>query len=53
MFGIFMRIFAIRLILNWLYFALLESSSSQATLGKKALGLEVQDLREMNKFWPR
>ncbi|MGA7624186.1 MAG: RDD family protein [Candidatus Acidiferrales bacterium] len=44
MFGIFMRIFAIRLILNWLYYALLESSSWQATLGKKALGLEVTDL---------
>lgn len=28
----------------WLYYALLESSAWQATLGKKALGLEVVDL---------
>lgn len=27
--------------INWLYFALQDSSSSQATLGKKALGLKV------------
>jgi uncharacterized RDD family membrane protein YckC len=32
------------LIVAWLYFALLESSSWQATLGKKALGLYVTDL---------
>jgi uncharacterized RDD family membrane protein YckC len=38
------RMALIRLVLNWLYFALLESSSWQATLGKKALGLEVTDL---------
>lgn len=35
----------IRFILNWLYYALLESSAWQATLGKKALGLEVTDLQ--------
>lgn len=29
---------------NWLYYALLESSAWQATIGKKALGLEVTDL---------
>ena len=29
---------------NWVYFAVLESSSWRATLGKKALGLEVLDL---------
>jgi uncharacterized RDD family membrane protein YckC len=34
----------LRLMLNWLYFSLLESSAWQATLGKKALGLEVTDL---------
>jgi uncharacterized RDD family membrane protein YckC len=28
----------------WLYFALLESSSRQATLGKMALGIKVTDL---------
>lgn len=31
-------------IINWLYFALLESSSMQGTLGKKALGMIVTDL---------
>lgn len=30
--------------INWLYFALLESSSMQGTLGKKALGMIVTDL---------
>lgn len=34
----------VRLVLNWLYFAVFESSPWQATLGKKALGLEVTDL---------
>ena len=36
---------AIGIVLNWLYFAILESSSWQATLGKKALGLVVTDLQ--------
>ena len=30
--------------LGWLYFALMESSKTQATLGKMALGLKVTDL---------
>ena len=30
-------------IMNWLYFALMESSSKQATLGKMALGIVVTD----------
>lgn len=34
----------IGMILNWLYFTLLESSSKQATLGKMALGIIVTDL---------
>jgi len=38
------RLTLIRTVLNWLYYALLESSAWQATLGKKALGLEVTDL---------
>jgi len=38
------RLALLRMILNWLYYALLESSAWQATLGKKALGLEVTDL---------
>lgn len=33
------------LVAKWLYFALLESSTWQATLGKKALGLSVTDLQ--------
>ena len=32
-------------LVNWLYSALLESSSYQATLGKMALGLKVTDLQ--------
>jgi len=30
--------------LNWLYFTLMESSSTQATIGKMALGIKVADL---------
>ena len=33
------------LLVNWLYYALMESSARQATLGKSALGLTVTDLR--------
>ena len=32
------------LAIQWLYFALMESSKNQATLGKMALGLRVTDL---------
>ena len=32
------------LILNWLYYALQESSPAQATIGKRALGIKVVDL---------
>ena len=38
------RLAVAALVVNWLYYALLESSSWQATLGKKALGLQVTDL---------
>ena len=37
-------ILVISLVASWLYWALMESSSWQATLGKKALGLRVTDL---------
>ncbi len=37
-------VFAALLIGPWLYFALMESSSWQATLGKRALGMRVTDL---------
>ena len=47
------------LALKWLYWALMESSSWQATLGKKALGLYVTDLegkratfgKASGRFW--
>jgi uncharacterized RDD family membrane protein YckC len=38
------RLALLRMVLHWLYYSLLESSAWQATLGKKALGLEVTDL---------
>jgi uncharacterized RDD family membrane protein YckC len=37
-------LFVIYVVASWLYWALMESSSWQATLGKKALGLRVTDL---------
>jgi uncharacterized RDD family membrane protein YckC len=39
-----LRLILLRTVLHWLYYSLLESSAWQATLGKKALGLEVTDL---------
>jgi len=39
-----LRLTLLRTVLHWLYYSLLESSAWQATLGKKALGLEVTDL---------
>jgi uncharacterized RDD family membrane protein YckC len=38
------KFFLVIVVLEWLYYALLESSAWRATLGKKALGLEVTDL---------
>ncbi|MGH9735479.1 MAG: RDD family protein [Candidatus Acidiferrales bacterium] len=38
------RLFLLRMAINWLYYALFESSAWQATIGKKALGLTVTDL---------
>ena len=40
-YGIFMLIY---LVASWLYFALMESSAKQATLGKMAVGIIVTDL---------
>jgi len=34
----------ISIVINWLYFAIMESGTGQATIGKKALGLKVTDL---------
>ncbi|HEX5426426.1 MAG TPA: RDD family protein [Candidatus Acidoferrales bacterium] len=38
------RLALLRIVVNWLYYALFESSAWQATIGKKALGLTVTDL---------
>jgi uncharacterized RDD family membrane protein YckC len=42
--GSFSKLIILGIVIKWLYYALLESSSWQATLGKKALGLEVTDM---------
>ena len=34
----------INLVITWLYYALLESGESQATIGKRAVGLKVTDM---------
>ena len=38
------HLFLLRIVVDWLYYALFESSAWQATIGKKALGLTVTDL---------
>ncbi|MCI0707599.1 MAG: RDD family protein [Ignavibacteriae bacterium] len=43
-FGGMMLVGLIFFVLQWLYFALMESSSKQATLGKMALGIVVTDM---------
>ncbi len=42
--GVILGIYALFFPSWWLYFALMESSSSQATLGKKLLGIKVTDI---------
>ena len=42
--GIFLILIPLTIAVTWLYFALMESSIRQATLGKMALGLFVTDL---------
>src|SRR5437870_2731225 len=42
--GLFVLLYIALLVGTWLYFALMESSSSQATLGKMALGIRVTDV---------
>jgi len=42
--SVILPLVAISLVGGWLYYALMESSSWQATLGKRALGLQVTDL---------
>lgn len=43
---------SLSIVLNWLYFAGMESSMGQATLGKKAMGIIVTDMdgRQIS-FW--
>ncbi|MGI6496011.1 MAG: RDD family protein [Kiritimatiellia bacterium] len=49
------------MVLNWLYFTLLESSPAQATLGKMALGIQVTDMngnrigfaRANGRYWSK
>jgi len=43
--GFFALGFMVGGVVAWLYYALLESSPKQATLGKQALGIVVTDLR--------
>ena len=45
LFGSMARLFFVGLILDWLYYALTESSAWQGTVGKKVLGLRVTDLQ--------
>jgi uncharacterized RDD family membrane protein YckC len=42
--GLYLGFILIYTIAGWLYYALMESSANQATLGKKALGIVVTDL---------
>lgn len=42
--GAFSKFIVLGVVIEWLYYALLESSAWQATIGKKTLGLEVTDL---------
>ena len=44
LFGSIARVAMAALVVQWLYYSLLESSTWQGTLGKKALGLQVTDL---------
>ncbi len=44
LFGGMARLFFVGLVLDWLYYALLESSAWQGTVGKKVLGLRVTDM---------
>ena len=43
-FGFIFGFFGIIFVVSWLYYALSESSSWQATLGKKILNLKVTDI---------
>ncbi len=42
--GMVLLLAVVSLVINWLYFALMEASAKQATVGKLALGIKVTDL---------
>ncbi len=44
LFGLIFFTALISIVITWLYFALMESSSKQGTLGKMALGIKVTDI---------
>jgi uncharacterized RDD family membrane protein YckC len=58
---IYLTIFLLSVIMFWLYCSIMESSSKQATLGKKALNITVTDLegkrvsfgRATIRFWSK
>jgi len=58
---IFLTLAIFQVIILWLYWAAMESSSKQATVGKKALGIVVTDLegnrisfgRATGRYWAR
>ena len=52
-YGVMWPAYLVTLVLGWLYFALLESSTWQATLGKLALGIRVTDLQGQRISVPR
>lgn len=45
--------FVLRLLANWLYFSVLESSPWQASVGKRILGIVVTDLNGKKLSWGR
>ena len=53
LFGLIFFTALISIVVTWLYFALMESSSKQGTLGKMALGIKVTDLDGNRISFPR
>jgi len=45
LFGLILLVMAVFIVLSWLYYAWMESSAHQGTLGKMALGLTVTDMQ--------
>jgi len=43
MMGTFVLLWIVSMVAQWLYFALMEASSNQGTLGKMAMGIKVTD----------